>query len=185
MRDSDIGIPNVGSVSSSASATTGADITAPAPSTATWSSAPSADSTSAISMTATLGTDQTGPVEYYFDETSGKPGGTDSRWQTSPSYTDSGLRPSTQYTYTVQMRDSITPVPNTGTVSSPANATTDSGLVHYWPFDGNLLDVASGNNGTASGTVSYATGTDGEAGSAISVTASGFVSSIDNLSITG
>jgi hypothetical protein len=75
-------------------------------------------------MTATTGSDASGPVEYYFDETSGNPGGTDSGWQTSPSYTDSGLDPDTQYTYTVQMRDSQ-PTPNVGAASSPASATTD------------------------------------------------------------
>jgi hypothetical protein len=73
-------------------------------------------------MTATTGSDASGPVEYYFDETSGNSGGTDSGWQTSPSYTDSGLSASTQYTYTVTMRDSLG---NTGTASSPASATTD------------------------------------------------------------
>ena len=65
-------------------------------------------------------------VEYYFEETSGNPGGSDSGWQTSASYTDSGLTASTQYTYTVRMRDSATPTPNVGTASSPANATTDA-----------------------------------------------------------
>ena len=81
-------------------------------------------------MTATTGSDASGPVEYYFDETSGNPGGSDSGWQTSPSYTDTGLSPSTQYTYTVQMRDSA-PMPNVGTASSPANATTDAGGTPY------------------------------------------------------
>jgi hypothetical protein len=57
-------------------------------------------------MTATTGSDDSGPVEYFFDETSGNPGGTDSGWQTSATYTDSGLDADTQYTYTVQMRDS-------------------------------------------------------------------------------
>jgi hypothetical protein len=76
-------------------------------------------------MTATTGSDATGPVEYYFDETSGNPGGTDSGWTTDPVYNDTGLTGSTQYTYTVQMRDAVMPVPNTGTVSSPASATTD------------------------------------------------------------
>ncbi|MHC4744798.1 MAG: PA14 domain-containing protein [Planctomycetota bacterium] len=55
----------------------------------------------------------------------GNPGGTDSGWTTDPVYNDTGLNPSTQYTYTVQMRDAVTPVPNVGTVSSPAGATTD------------------------------------------------------------
>jgi hypothetical protein len=99
------------------------DTAAPTPNPATFSIAPSADSFSAISMTATTGTDATGPVEYYFDETSGNPGGTDSGWQTSPSYTDSGLDPNTQYSYTVQMRDAILPTPNVGSASSPASAT--------------------------------------------------------------
>jgi hypothetical protein len=115
--------------SSGASATTDGppppDNDPPSPDPATFASAPSADSSSSISMTATTGTDATGPVEYYFDETSGNPGGTDSGWQTSVSYTDSGLGAETQYTYTVQMRDSA-PTPNVGAVSASASATTDS-----------------------------------------------------------
>ncbi|MEN8126949.1 MAG: DNRLRE domain-containing protein [Planctomycetota bacterium] len=99
------------------------DTDPPTPDPATFASAPSADSDTAISMTATTGTDASGPVEYYFDETSGNAGGTDSDWQTSPSYTDSGLTASTQYTYTVQMRDSAA-TPNVGTASAPASATT-------------------------------------------------------------
>ena len=75
-------------------------------------------------MTATTGSDASPPVEYFFDETSGNPGGDDSLWQTDPTYNDTGLSASTQYTYTVTMRDSI---PNTGTASSPASATTPSG----------------------------------------------------------
>jgi hypothetical protein len=100
------------------------DTDPPTPNPATWASAPSADSDTAISMTATIGSDASGPIEYYFDETSGNPGGSDSGWQTSASYTDTGLSADTQYTYTVQMRDSV---PNTGTASSPANATTQAG----------------------------------------------------------
>ncbi len=111
--------------SSTASATTDApDITAPTPNPATFASAPSADSDTAISMTATTGTDLSGPVEYYFDETTGNSGGSDSGWQTSPSYTDSGLTAETQYSYTVQLRDSAS-TPNVGTASSVASATTD------------------------------------------------------------
>ncbi|MHC5157653.1 MAG: sulfatase-like hydrolase/transferase [Planctomycetota bacterium] len=96
---------------------------APTPNPATFASAPSADSDTAISMTATTGTDASGPVEYLFTETSGNPGGTTSAWQTSTSYIDSGLDADTQYTYTVTMRDALN---NTGTASSPANATTDA-----------------------------------------------------------
>ena len=94
----------------------------PTPNPATFSSAPSAAGI-AISMTATTGTDASGPVEYYFAETSGNPGGDDSGWQTSPSYTDEGLDEHTQYSYTVQMRDSAT-TPNVGAASSSFSVTT-------------------------------------------------------------
>jgi hypothetical protein len=102
------------------------DTDPPTPNPATFAVPPAADSDTAISMTATTGTDASGPVQYYFDETSGNSGGDDSGWQTSPNYTDSGLLASTQYTYTVQMRDSA-PTPNVGAASTPANATTDAG----------------------------------------------------------
>jgi hypothetical protein len=122
MRDS---LDNTGTASSPASATTQAapDTDPPTPNPATFAVAPAADSSSAISMTATTGSDASGPVEYLFTETSGNPGATSSSWQTSTSYTDSGLDASTQYTYTVTMRDSLD---NTGTASSSASATTDS-----------------------------------------------------------
>ncbi len=101
------------------------DTDPPTPNPATFASPPAAVSDTEITMTATTGSDATGPVEYFFDETSGNPGGTDSGWTTDPVYNDTGLNPSTEYTYTVQMRDAVTPVPNTGTASSPASATTD------------------------------------------------------------
>jgi alpha-galactosidase len=101
------------------------DTEPPTPNPATFASPPAAVSDTEITMTATTGSDATGPVEYYFDEISGNPGGTDSGWTTDPVYNDTGLNPSTQYTYTVQMRDAVTPVPNVGTASSPASATTD------------------------------------------------------------
>ncbi|MCP4342298.1 MAG: hypothetical protein GY799_26345, partial [Desulfobulbaceae bacterium] len=98
----------------------------PTPNAATFATAPYATGTDSIAMVATTGTDATGPVEYYFDETSGNSGGTDSDWQTSPNYTDNDLDAGTQYTYTVQMRDALD---NTGIASAPASATTDAGIV--------------------------------------------------------
>ncbi|MHC4646325.1 MAG: Calx-beta domain-containing protein [Planctomycetota bacterium] len=100
----------------------GPDTSPPAPDPATFASAPAAVSDSEITMTATTGSDASPPVEYFFDETSGNPGGSDSGWVTNSVYNDTGLDADTQYTYTVQMRDSLA---NTGTASSPANATTD------------------------------------------------------------
>jgi len=107
-------------------ATLAIDTAPPTPNPATFATAPYATGAFSIAMVATTGSDVTGPVQYYFDETSGNPGGTDSGWQTSASYTDSGLNASTQYTYTVQMRDAVTPTPNVGTASAPASATTQA-----------------------------------------------------------
>ena len=113
---------NIGVVSMAHSATTDAspDTDPPTPNPATFATAPYATGTDSIAMTATTGTDVSGPVEYYFTCTAG--GGNNSGWQISPSYTDTGLTPNTQYTYTVTMRDSLD---NTGMPSSGASATTD------------------------------------------------------------
>jgi len=80
------------------------DADPPTPDPMTWSSAPSASSSSAVTMTATAATDPSG-VEYYFEETSGNPGGTDSGWQAGRIYTDSGLSENTAYCYRVKARD--------------------------------------------------------------------------------
>ena len=102
----------------------GTDHTPPTPNPATFAMYPYAIGASAITMVATTGIDPSGPVQYYFAETSGHPGGSDSGWQTSPSYTDTGLSPSTQYSYTVKMGDSLG---NTGTASLAISATTQPG----------------------------------------------------------
>lgn len=100
------------------------DTAAPVPNPMSWSSLPAAAGPSGITMTATTATDASG-VEYFFDETSGNPGGTDSGWQDSPIYIDTGLDPNTAYTYTVTARDKSANQ-NTTTASAPASATTGS-----------------------------------------------------------
>ena len=80
------------------------DTTPPTPDPMTWASVPTADDQDSISMTATTATDPSG-VQYYFDETSLNPGGSDSIWQASPSYNDDVLSQDTQYCYRVQARD--------------------------------------------------------------------------------
>ncbi len=118
MRD---GLGNTGTVSSVAFATTLApDTSPPTPNPASWATPPTNAGLSAITMTATTGTDPSG-VQYFFHETTGNSGGADSGWQNSTVYTNSGLLPSTQYGYTVMMRDGLG---NTGTVSSVAFVTT-------------------------------------------------------------
>jgi hypothetical protein len=118
MRDS---LHNYGLISVPASASTDPDTVAPLPNPATFSSVPAAISDSAISMTATAGSDISVPVEDFFDETSGNSGGSDSGWQSLRTYTDTGLDSDTQYTYTVTLRDGAY---NEGSPSDPESATT-------------------------------------------------------------
>jgi autotransporter-associated beta strand protein len=92
---------------------------------AAFEEAPRANSANAITMTAQPGAlafGYTGTIEYQFTETTGNPGGTTSAWQTSRTYTDTGLQAGTQYSYTVAMRAGSL----TTTASAPASATTPS-----------------------------------------------------------
>jgi len=116
---------NTTAVSASKSATTDPDSAGPTPDPMTFSTAPAASGETSIDMTASLASDDDYSVEYYFDETSGNSGGTDSGWQASRTYEDTGLVPATQYTYTVTARDTA-PTPNETAASSAANATTDA-----------------------------------------------------------
>ena len=80
----------------------------PSPNPMSFSSYPHELNTSQIAMTATTATDPSGGIQYYFDYTSSPtagPGGTDSGWQSSSSYTDSGLGPNEDYCYRVRARD--------------------------------------------------------------------------------
>jgi hypothetical protein len=128
---------NTGSLSTEESATV-VDDEAPRPDPATFLQAPIALDDDRIFMSATVGTDASTPIEYRFAETSGNPGGSTQDWSESSSFIDSGLDPDTTYTYTVQMRDAV---PNTGTASAPASATTDAApstdpvLIHHWKLD--------------------------------------------------
>lgn len=93
------------------------------PAVATFDVQPEANGPTAVTMTAELGEVQygyTGTVEYMFTETSGSPGATSSAWQTSRTYTDTGLQPGTTYTYTVSMRAGTL----TTTTSAPVSITT-------------------------------------------------------------
>jgi len=92
----------------------------PSPNPMTFSVAPYGLDSHSIAMTATTATCADG-VEYFFDCTT--PGGHDSGWQDSNSYTDTSLTPDTNYTYTVQARNQTQPL-FVGAASSPASATT-------------------------------------------------------------
>jgi autotransporter-associated beta strand protein len=101
------------------------------PEVAAFEIAPAAFSTSTISMKATegqLAPGFAGPVEYRFIETTGNPGANSSGWQTSRTYTDTGLQAGTAYAYTVEMRaGSLTTSPSAVvSVTTPNAAATQS-----------------------------------------------------------
>jgi hypothetical protein len=111
------GLPSPGNVFIAAPA----DNDPPVPNPAVWLYPPTAKSVDSITMTVSAGMDQSG-VEYYFEETSGNPGGSDSGWQKSRSYTDTGLQEDTSYTYRVRIRD-LSPAQNAGSWSTSLSAT--------------------------------------------------------------
>jgi internalin A len=99
------------------------DFTPPSPNPLTWAAVPYAVDQSVISMTASTATDTSGGVQYFFDCQS--PGGHDSGWQTSSTYTDTGLQANTLYRYRVRARDSL----DNQTNYSDALSATTSGPV--------------------------------------------------------
>jgi|GEM_PF-703273 len=111
-----------GDWSATADGTAEVDATAPTPDPMTFETAPTALGEDSITMTATTALDING-VEYFFDCTVGP--GNNSLWQDSPTYTDTGLAHSTQYTYVVRARDKSTGQ-NVTADSAAASATTIS-----------------------------------------------------------
>jgi hypothetical protein len=93
----------------------------PGPDPATFASPPSLSGTLDIVMKATPGRGDFEPIEYFFDETSGNPGGADSGWTTNPVFTDTSLEPGTSYTYTVMTRNALG---QAGNASLPVSVTT-------------------------------------------------------------
>ena len=100
------------------------DATPPSPDPPTWADEPHTTGPDKIVMTATTGSDDSEPVEYYFEETSGNPGGSNSGWTTNPTYTDIGLEPMTTYTYVVRMRDAFENTTDDSQASSATSAPT-------------------------------------------------------------
>ena len=100
------------------------DSTPPEPNPMTWSVAPYSTGTSSIRMVATTDIDTNG-VQYWFDETSGNPGGNDSGWQDSPVFEDAGLIPGTAYKYRLKARDKAAD-PNATAFSASLSATAGS-----------------------------------------------------------
>ena len=101
------------------------DVDPPSPDPMTWATAPYATGAYSIAMVATTASDESG-VKYYFEETSGNPGGNDSGWKDTTSYEDIGLDPNTTYTYRVRARDRSANLNLTDWSTPPASATTQS-----------------------------------------------------------
>jgi glucuronoarabinoxylan endo-1,4-beta-xylanase len=109
------------------------DTTPPTPDPMTWALEPTETGPSSIEMTATTATDtESPPVQYYFECTTD--GSKSSDWQTSATYSPSGLSPSTLYSFRVRARDSYT-TPNVTEWSSTLSATTE-----VEPIDVEILD---------------------------------------------
>ncbi|MCD6311951.1 MAG: DUF2341 domain-containing protein, partial [Elusimicrobia bacterium] len=94
-----------GNVAESASYTIKADTTAPANNGIAWLRA---DNYNQLTVEGTA-SDMTSGLHtngWWFEETSGNPGGSDSTvWESTSVYSDSGLKRNTQYSYRVKMRD--------------------------------------------------------------------------------
>jgi len=149
---------------------TSPDLDPPTPATMTWDSLPAATGQYSISMTATIASDPSG-VEYFFACTAG--GGNDSGWQDDPIYEDTGLTPSTTYSYQVQARDK-SPAQNATSWSTEQSARTDAPPPALpWSDDFESEDLLAGGwsvsgNVSASSKAAYA----GSAGAEIKATSS-------------
>jgi hypothetical protein len=98
------------------------DTVPPEPDPMTWATMPTATGPMTITMTATTATDDSPPVQYYFECTTDD--NANSNWQTNPTYVASGLTPSTIYSFRVMARDSSLAQNETGW-SSIQSATTN------------------------------------------------------------
>ncbi len=101
------------------------DTDPPVPEPMEWAAIPypPVGSSTSLSMSGVEGSDDTPPIEYYFDCVSGGLGCDDRSWNTAREYTDDGLSPNTLYSYAVKARDSVSP-PNTGDPSDSVSVCT-------------------------------------------------------------
>lgn len=109
----------------------------PTPNPASFVILPQAVSSSLVSMTATVGSDVHEPVQYFFAEITGNPGGSSSGWQYNNNYRDGDLLPQTEYAYTVMIRDSYG---NAGENSDTVYVTTPEAKI---PGQENELDYGA------------------------------------------
>ncbi len=116
------------------------DIMAPLPNPMTFAFLPPTTlSDTEIFMQGTTAVDDLGGVEYQFVKTAGAAccGGS-SAWQPGTTFTATGLRANSAYSYKVKARDTATPVPNETSLSTLA--ASNSTFIEV-PFDIQLVDA--------------------------------------------
>ncbi len=130
----------------------------PTPDPMTWARVPYETGTSSIAMVATTASDPQTPITYRFDFVSsptGGTGGTDSNWQSSTSYSDTGLGVNQRYGYRVQARDADN---NSTAWSSTEYRYTNANPPAYAQFSNQTMTSIQANwiaNGNPSGTEYY------------------------------
>jgi hypothetical protein len=132
------------------------DNTPPFPNPMTFAVAPYlGTSTNSITMKASTATDASGGIQYHFVCTLpiGGSGCVDAPWQTSSTYTATGLQSGTSYSYQVQAKDSLGNMTSFSTTRSATSATALSAR----PTDltGSKASIVRLNWGAVTGATSY------------------------------
>ncbi len=130
------------------------DSTPPSPNPMTFSVAPyTATGTNSITMIASTASDASGGIQYHFHCTVSGAGCIDSPWQTSSTYTASGLQSSTTYSFQVQAKDALG---NMTSYSTEMSATTAAALpATPANLTGSKASTVSLNWGAVTGASSY------------------------------
>ena len=131
------------------------DVTPPTPDPMTFSVFPYELNTSQIAMTATTATDPSGGIQYYLDYTSsptGGLGGTDSGWQATASYTDSGLQPNESYCYRAWARDTYSNTTTPSAIDCDYTRANQPVLAAFSNISQTSIQVNLGNDGNPAGT---------------------------------
>ena len=186
-------------------ATTPSDTTAPTPNPPFFTTAPDQTTNTAINMAAVSVTDDvTASPEYFFEAVAGScgsdagTGASNSGWQTSPVYSDSGLQTNRCYAYQITTRDEAGNYSATSTASSTYTAAVVPGALAFSGVANTSMVITNNENGNpttnpATTFAVYATSTD-TAFNNVYITAAGGTSSspvwltdaqIDNTSVTG
>ncbi len=121
------------------------DLEPPAP--VQFDTEPTAMTLSSVRMSAQKANDLSGRVQYYFEETSGNPGGKTSGWINDNYFENYGLQPNIEYAYTVKVRDYHG---NVSKASEPVKVkiSPDDFVIFYDDFSQDHDFLADGTEGT-------------------------------------